>query len=360
MNVEARRLLDLPDDEMLSKEAIAKFYEGMKPFWHPVVVAGRLGDQPLGVKLLGRRLVLARLDGGIACLPDTCRHFQARLSLGERVRIGDKDALQCPYHGWAYGSSGACVRIPQLVAGRKIPPTANLPSFGAVERHGLIWVCLAETATYPIPEFPEYGDPSYRKVLLEEPPAHTSSIRMVMGTLDDTHFPWVHEGILGDRSRPEPPNHRARREGHELIVQYEMEQPRSNSTTDMSKQPAGGSNMSKVFYNIHVGMPSVIRLAKTMEAGAYVIWLAASPTDYNVSTNFWVSARNYDLDPDRDAVHLAASAHVREQDKRIIESQRPWLIPPFWTQIEMPMGPGDLPLMEFQKWLEELGISTAV
>ncbi len=49
---------------------------------------------------------------------------------------------------------------------------------------------------------------------------------------------------------------------------------------------------------------------------------------------------------------------VRAQDKPIVESQRPWLLPPFWTRIELPLRPADLPLIEYQRWLEELGIST--
>ena len=46
------------------------------------------------------------------------------------------------------------------------------------------------------------------------------------------------------------------------------------------------------------------------------------------------------------------------QDAR--ESQRPWLLPPFWTGLEMPLTPGDKPLMAYQKWLEELGIVTQI
>jgi phenylpropionate dioxygenase-like ring-hydroxylating dioxygenase large terminal subunit len=347
------------DEDGPSKEAIAGFYEGMRSFWHPVLTASALtADRPVGVRLLGRRLALARLGEEILVMADTCRHFQAQLSLGEIVRIGERPALQCAYHGWAFGSGGQCLRIPQLAAGRKIPPTANLPCFQAHERYGLIWVCLAPDASNPLPEFPEYGDEAFRKIRLEEAePSRTSATRMIMGTLDDTHFPWVHEGILGDRGHPEPPNHRAWRDGNELVVQYEIEQPVSLVTAGVGE--ADNSSV-KVLYTDYVGMPNVIRLVKDMHNGRYVVWLAACPVDYKTSRNFWIFARNYDLDPARDAEYEAMSAHVRLQDKPIVESQRPWLIPPFWTQIEMPMGPGDLPLMEYQKWLEELGISTGV
>jgi vanillate O-demethylase monooxygenase subunit len=51
---------------------------------------------------------------------------------------------------------------------------------------------------------------------------------------------------------------------------------------------------------------------------------------------------------------------LREQDRRVVESQRPWLLPPFWTKTELPLRPADLPLIEYQKWLEELGVTVTV
>jgi phenylpropionate dioxygenase-like ring-hydroxylating dioxygenase large terminal subunit len=346
-------------EEEPRKEAIAAFYEGMLPFWHPVLDSNALVDKPISVCLLGRRLVLARLEDEILVLPDTCRHFQAQLSLGKIVRVGERMALQCAYHGWTFGSGGQCVRVPQLPPTRKIPQSANLPAFQVKERYGLIWVCLASASKFPIPEFPEHDDPAFRKITLEEPEAtRTSATRMIMGTLDDTHFPWVHEGILGDPDHPEPPNHRAWRAGTELIIQYETEQPASLITTDVTSDSPLPT--IKVTYTDHVGMPNVIRLVKQMVSGRYVIWLATCPVDFKTTRNFWVFARNYDLDPARDTEYRAISAHVRLQDKPIIESQRPWLIPPFWTHIEMPIGPGDLPLIEYQRWLQELGIATEI
>jgi phenylpropionate dioxygenase-like ring-hydroxylating dioxygenase large terminal subunit len=349
-------------EDIPSAEAITAFRTGMQPFWHPVAESTALSDdRPISVKLLGRRLAVARLDGELVVLPDTCRHFQARLSLGTIVRVGAEAGLQCAYHGWTFGSSGRCLRIPQLTKGRPIPASANLPSYRVLERYGLIWVNLEQTSTNGIPDFPEFDDPSFRKLrLTEAEPMHTSSTRMVMGTLDDTHFPWVHEGILGDRNHPEPPDHRVWREGHELLVRYEVEQPPNPITADMSKPESKKAAPAKIVYTGYVGMPNVIRLVKDSTAGRYVIWLVSSPMDYDTCRNFWIFARNYDLDPASDAAFESLTLHIRHQDKPIIESQRPWLIPPFWTKIEMPIGPGDLPLVEYQKWLEELNIATAV
>ena len=353
---------DINIEDAPSADAIRGFYEGMRPFLHPVLRSEDLSlDEPVGVQLLGRRLVLARLDGAVAALTDTCRHFQAQLSLGQVVEIDGRQCIQCPYHGWSYGNDGSCVRIPQLPEGREIPSAARVPAFKVKECYGLIWICLDDEPKYDAPEFPEFEDPSFRVVTLQEvEQTKTSSTRMIMGTLDDTHFPRVHKGILGEPTRPTPPDHKVWRAGQYLVLQYDIDQPPNLPTTDVTQLEDGDQNDLKIAYTDYVSMPNVIRLVKDGAAGRYVVWLATCPNTHNRTTNFWAFARNYDLDPAHDRNYEELAAKVRAQDKPIIESQRPWLIPPFWTGVELPLGPGDLPLMEYQKWLEELKIPTGV
>lgn len=349
-------------DEGPSPEAVAGFYEGMKPYWHPVLSEAELPERKIvRVELLGVGIALARLNGQVVALRDLCRHFQARLSLGEVVDLDGLQHVMCPYHGWTYGSDGRCKRIPQLLEGRKIPPSAQVDSYKVTTRYGLIWVCLADEPKFDVPVYPEWDDNTFRTVVMkEDQPSKTSSIRMIMGTLDDTHFPWVHQGILGNRDDPAAPDHKVWREGQYLVLQYDVEQPPNLATTDMSA--AGVEEVEKIAltYTDYVGMPNVIRLVKDSAAGRYVVWLATCPNSYNLTTNFWAFSRNYDMNPERDATYEEFSAHVRSQDKPVIESQRPWLLPPFWTQIELPLGPADKPLMEFQRWLEELGIVSSI
>lgn len=336
-----------------SAGAIDEFRIGMSKFWHPVAAAKdvELGKM-LAVRLLETPIVLARLDDELVAMLDVCRHYQAQLSLGEVVRIDGKQAIQCPYHGWAYGRSGGCVRIPQFPEGRKIPPAAAVPSYKVAEKLGLIWVCLDDNPEFDLPDFLEFDDKDFRVLTLtDKEPVNASSIRLIMGTLDDTHFPWVHEGILGERDHPEPPEHTVRREGSILHVDYELSQPPS-----LSSGATQGEWVTSIYRN-QVHMPNVIKLEKITPSGRYFIWQATCPVDHSHTLNFWIFARDYDQDPQRDEIYLEFSRHVREQDRVIIESQRPWLLPPFWSRIEMPLRPGDLPLAEYQRWLEELGIT---
>ena len=344
-----------------SEAEIAQYYAGMRPFWQPVLAVSDLpADRPVGIELLGERLVLARLNGQVVAMQDLCRHFQSQLSLGEIATHADgQQCLMCPYHGWQYNTDGQCVYIPQLLPGRDIPREAKVPTYLAREQYDLIWVCLDETPTYDIPDFPELSDPAFHSGPLRVyEPWVASAPRAVMGALDDTHFPWVHEHVLGDRSAVAAPDHKVWRDGRYLMSQYSILQPRN---VTIAQNGSDETVLDTITYTNYVGMPNVIRLIKDSDDGKqYAIWLATNAIRYNSTQTFWRVARNYDLDPAHDQTYEDFEDMVRAQDKPIVESQRPWLLPPFWTQLEMPLRPADLPLIEYQRWLEELGIMLSV
>jgi phenylpropionate dioxygenase-like ring-hydroxylating dioxygenase large terminal subunit len=354
MSIETRAWIDQP-----TPEAVASYYRGMRRFWHPVLRQEDLPTgQPLGLELLGEPIVLAWMNGRVVAFQDLCRHFQARLSLGEIVDCDGQTCLQCSYHGWAYAADGAVRRIPQLEPGREIPVDARVPAYKVALKHDLIWVCLDENPVFSIPDFSELADEDFHAGPLRVyPPWQASAPRIIMGALDDTHFPWVHTGILGERSAPQAPDHKVWRDGQDLKVSYTIDQPR-NLSTGAHDQAA---QTDQITYTNTVSMPGVIRLVKTgLNEQVYVIWLATCPNRYNKTTTFWRIARNYDRDPVKDADYEQFEDHVRAQDKVIVESQRPWLLPPFWTKIELPLRPADLPLIEYQKWLQELEIAIEV
>lgn len=344
-----------------SPDEIEQYYSGMRAFWHPVMrVQDFPAEEPVGIELLGEQLVLARLNGRIVAMQDLCRHFQAQLSLGEiATRADGQQCLMCKYHGWQYDTDGQCVAIPQLLPDREIPREAKVPTYQVTERHDLIWVCLDETPTFDIPDFPELANPVFHPGPLRVyEPWSASAPRVVMGALDDTHFPWVHEHVLGDRSVVDAPEHKVWRDGRYLMSQYSILQPRNVTIADEHHPEA---ELDTVTYTNYVGVPNVIRLIKDSGDGRlYAIWLATYPIRYNHTQTFWRVARNYDLDPAHDQTYEEFEDMVRAQDKPIVESQRPWLLPPFWTQLELPLRPADLPLIEYQRWLEELDIMLTV
>lgn len=83
-------------------------------------------------------------SGKLAALADRCPHRGMRLSYGF-VR---GEALSCIYHGWSYGQTGQCQRIPAHP--ELTPPAAIKAASHAVEeRNGVIWIAFGQPATSP-------------------------------------------------------------------------------------------------------------------------------------------------------------------------------------------------------------------
>ncbi len=342
--------MDDPPASGAAPEAIERYQAAMAGFWHPVLPAERLGAAPVAVRLLGRALVLARLDGAPRCFDDLCRHLGAALSIGEICDSGT--GLRCRYHGWTYGADGVVTDIPAR-RGAPIPREARVPAYHCTEQDGLIWVCLAARPLSPIPAFPEFSDPRFRITPLQTyAPWRASVCRVIMAALDDTHFPWVHPGLLGDPGHPEPPDHRVWREGDELISTYTVLQPANPSIGGSRTETA---DLLPTTYTNHC-TATTIRLVKDSPAGRFALWQAAVPISHDQTLVMLRTARDFDLDPAADREYCALEDQIQAQDRPVVESQRPWLLPPLSSRMMLYIRPADLPLIAYQRWMEELGI----
>src|SRR6476659_8207246 len=68
----------------------------------------------------GQDIVVFRTQSGVvSAVNKTCPHLGAHLG-GGRV---DGECLRCPFHAWAFDTTGTCASIPYAA---KIPPKASL------------------------------------------------------------------------------------------------------------------------------------------------------------------------------------------------------------------------------------------
>jgi len=177
----------------------------LRRFWYPVMPSASLpADRPVPFRLLGQEIALFRGPGGApAALTDRCPHRGARLSAGFLDHaVPEAPALACPYHGWAYGADGRCVKIPQAaepLRGLKGGATAH----HAAERHGWVWVAL-EDPLQPIPEIPEAADPRFRRIDEFHEPWATAGLRIMENSFDTAHFSYVHAATFGIPEDPRP------------------------------------------------------------------------------------------------------------------------------------------------------------
>lgn len=175
--------------------ALGNVHPALVDEWYPVALSTELGAGPVGVRLLGRDLVLARLgpEGDrLVLASDRCSHRHAPLRLGTIER----GCLQCPYHGWRFDEGLRCVAVPSMGPEVAIPPTAHLDPLRVHECDGVVWGSIGRPTCAP-PTFAEHGLEGFD--LVTSTPVRTSACagRLVENFMDVTHFPFLHRGTFG-------------------------------------------------------------------------------------------------------------------------------------------------------------------
>jgi len=138
-------------------------------------------------------LVLFRTRSGAARVLDAyCAHLGAHLGEGGRV-IGE--TVRCPFHGWRYDGSGACVEIPYC---DKIPPRARLRGWDVLERNHLIFVwrhAEGKPPEWEVPALPEFDRPDWSEPRTFELAVPVHMQDMHENNNDPVHFHFVHGNL---------------------------------------------------------------------------------------------------------------------------------------------------------------------
>ena len=340
----------LPANEMdvAGEQAL---YRAMRNFWHPVMYASELGeDRPAKAVLLDQDLVLVRLGGEVRCFRDLCLHRGTALSLG----WVEGDRLRCAYHGWTYDPEGVAVEIParpELSGHLKV----QLTRYPVREKDGLIWVSLVEEPVFPIPEFPEYGDGSYRVVAGPVYEWKCSAPRRLENFVDFAHFAWIHDGVLGTRDRPEVPDHDVIREGGELRFAYPDYIEPSHIEKNEGLAPTTEEIETDISYRLF--MPFTVLLEQRVPGDKhYVLFFSVCPIGPKRIRNFTFMSRDYALDEETDQKMLEFNELVISQDRPIVESQRPEELP-VDLSAELHVRGVDAISLQYRRWLIELARS---
>lgn len=340
---------ELTRENELDVEGEALIYRSFRHFWHPVIYSHDLHEDPVRVELCGELLVVVRLEGQVAVFDDLCAHRGTALSLGSVVRDGT--ALRCPYHGWEYGADGRCTHMPQRPdLARRL--RTRISKRNAVERYGMVWVCLADEPHFPLPEFTAWDDPDYDKVFLPATDWRCSAPRRTENYMDLAHFSIVHDGLLGFSEHPEVPEHSVWREDSVLRMSYAtpVQEPRNPV-----KRDAGGGTGSTVLSHKswQLFMPLTVLLRSEADGSIFYLFFHPTPVGPKQMRNFTIGARNYGSKDTiyRDIVEF--NEVVYDQDKPIVESQRPEQLPEDLSA-EMHLAKVDTLSVNYRKWLVEI------
>ena len=150
-------------------------------------------------EIMSRPIMLGRTPSGeVTALLDICPHRAAPLSAGRFAR-GDTGEIQveCPYHGWRFGTDGRCRAIPSLVEGQTFDVSrVRVRAFPTIESQGMVFVWVASdersdlSPTAPPPTFPGAVGGAPKLVLNDTFDAHID--HAVIGLMDPAHGPFVH------------------------------------------------------------------------------------------------------------------------------------------------------------------------
>ncbi|MFW7266486.1 Rieske 2Fe-2S domain-containing protein [Gluconacetobacter sp. Hr-1-5] len=129
-------------------------------FWYPVAWSHELkAGKTIGTRYAGLPIALVRpVEGDVFALEDRCAHRQVPLSKG----TVKGQAVQCCYHGWAYGRSGRCIDVPYLGKG-KLPN--GVKTYPCREQDGLIFIFPGDpekAGSVPMPRLSQVANPAYK------------------------------------------------------------------------------------------------------------------------------------------------------------------------------------------------------
>ncbi len=297
------------------------FPEKLSNCWHPVAYSEEIGgESPFPAKLLGESIVVWREENGQPhAMRDLCIHRGTALSLGHLV----DDCIVCPYHGWRYDSTGACVLIPQT-ANENVPSKARVDSYHCQERYGLIWVAMANPI-YSLPSVPELENDDWQVIHTGPYEWDCDASRQVENFTDFGHFPWVHPGLLGDVNRPEVPDHTVEVKDH--VLHYTVVRPEATNTDDFpvfaNEETVAPERRSR--YELHCPYTIALRLGWGGEKGM-VYFFASQPISKDSCRGYCIVARNYDFDKPEKLIQDFEDT-IFSQDKHVVLSQRPEMVP---------------------------------
>ncbi len=166
--------------------------------------------KPTRVVVGDHEIVVVRpQQGQVYALENACLHKGVELHLGDI----EGENVVCPYHGWQFKEDGSCVAIPYLPDPAKCPK-ARIRAYRVVEKSGVIWALLGQSADEiptHLPEIPFYGRDDVLRLDLS--PVCADQLRLMWSQSErpsgKDHLPtplvWFTAPLQSNQALPAPP-----------------------------------------------------------------------------------------------------------------------------------------------------------
>jgi len=325
-------------------------WEILAAFWHPVALAADIRADPIAGRLLDVDLVLWRTREGVHAAKDLCMHRGGRLSLGS-MRDG---LLVCPLHGFHYDGAGVCRKIPALPAGNPIPSRMRLQSYPCTERYGLIWVCLADTARAPLPEWPEIESGTGTVAVVPPSTWHASAARHVENFNDLAHIPFVHQGTFGGEEDKAIAPYQVVIEG--LTLQFRADYHEQTRYVEQSGAEQLPLRHRRYLYLLTLPFTCYLRVLDVARGSTYRVYDVASPVSAMQSRIFQLlHDETGETAPDK---MIDFQIRINCEDQPQVEAQSPLELPlDLRDEIHIP---ADRMSIEYRRALTGLGLGAEI
>lgn len=164
----------------------------LRRHWHPVAAVDTFDHTPVQpVRLFGEDLVLFRdRSGAYGLVQRQCPHRCADLSYGFVEDCG----IRCHYHGWQFGTDGACLAQPyEDVAdpAHRLRNRVRLTAYLVRAKAGMLWAYLGPL---PAPELPDWEPFHWKNGFVQVVFAHVPCnwLQAQENSIDPVHFEWMH------------------------------------------------------------------------------------------------------------------------------------------------------------------------
>lgn len=292
--------------------------------WSNQLKAGEVKE----LKLAERDLAVYRSASGIVgVIGNRCPHRFAPLHLG-KVK---GETLECGYHGVQFTADGACAHNPHMKGAKS--NSVSVPGYPVVERHGAIWVWLAQHVTADPSLIP---DLSFVDTLPETAKAALPTMRVnahyeiiVDNLLDPTHAEYLHAGLLGGSGNLIEVRPTVRTEGN--MIEHTWSYDGVVAVPVLRTYMPDVENVDTWLINRWFAPSVVIIQAGIKPAGApreesrfHAIYHILAPSEHNVTTYDVMTSRNFALDDVTltEKTYKSFSHAFNEQDKPMIQAQQ--------------------------------------
>lgn len=201
--------------------------------WYVACASAELKSEPLARTLHDTPLVLFRGPNPTALL-DRCAHRNIPLSEGRCV----DGRLECRYHGWQYGETGRCLKIPGL-PGEADREVRAVPRFATRESDGFVWVYSTPDVEPPDAPFAlpplEPGEREIRRTVEVEAPL----LPTLENALDVPHTAVLHRGLFRGSRAPQKIKVKVARTPQGIQAEY-VGEPRPSGWAAKILSPSGG------------------------------------------------------------------------------------------------------------------------